>query len=530
MWEGVEKNDVFYSMDSVFTDMNASATVRFEDKTTINLSENTLIIISKEESQPIIDIRKGITKITASSKPVQLVVKGVRTQVKGKNSSFQISSTKKGISIAAIKGSIDVKVGNKTTKVEVGTEGKIDQKGEISEVRQIPVIIKSPTDGYTHWEKGAVPLRWVRKTNDSAVLEVSKTPIFSKTLKRVPLPPKKTSFAFSTKQSGAFYWRIKTDAYTSETRKFTIPNRAPPTHFTPTNGSTITAKKCKGETTLRWSKIDDKKEYHAEVAKDANFKKIVTKQKNSKNFLKIDYLCEGSYFWRVKGKSGKSFSTKWSRSWKINVALLEEEKKIDPIAKEETPEPEEIVKPTPKPEKKKKRKKKRKAKPTPKPTPKLLPPPALLDDIDARTKQTPIWFARHVVFKPGSLIAAASPSPRFKTLRWSEIEQATGYQLQIAADNNFQKVLVDSTIKEPEYTWTSCINGNFWYRVATINKEKQKGQFSQSARLVIKAKAPELKGPEAGTTIQAKIKRYKKGKKRFKKTGAMKRRVGHQKL
>ena len=67
----------------------------------------------------------------------------------------------------------------------------------------------------------------------------------------------------------------------------------------------------------------------------------------------------------------------------------------------------------------------------------------------------------------------------FAHFRWSQAAGASAYRIQLAADEDFSRPLVEQVVGEAEWQWP-LEPGNYFWRVATLRSDQDQGPFSDS--------------------------------------------------
>ncbi len=79
----------------------------------------------------------------------------------------------------------------------------------------------------------------------------------------------------------------------------------------------------------------------------------------------------------------------------------------------------------------------------------------------------------------------------YPELKWKRVKDAKKYVVQISADRDFGKILINESVDEPKYSWNSVKPGLYFWRVAA--RAEKMGPFSEIEPLSVKLPAPKLK-------------------------------------
>jgi hypothetical protein len=72
-------------------------------------------------------------------------------------------------------------------------------------------------------------------------------------------------------------------------------------------------------------------------------------------------------------------------------------------------------------------------------------------------------------------------------LQWGSVAEATAYVLQISTDEDFKHVIAEKVLTQNSFSWHTDLAGFFYWRVAGIDKDGDRGPFSEFNTISIKA-------------------------------------------
>lgn len=90
-------------------------------------------------------------------------------------------------------------------------------------------------------------------------------------------------------------------------------------------------------------------------------------------------------------------------------------------------------------------------------------------------------------------------------LRWRPVDNATRYQLQIARDDTFKDIVVDTMVDTPGFRWDELPNVVYHWRVRSFDADERPSQWSAPRAISAAATAPEVKAPAAGAQLDCKF-------------------------
>ena len=99
-------------------------------------------------------------------------------------------------------------------------------------------------------------------------------------------------------------------------------------------------------------------------------------------------------------------------------------------------------------------------------------------------------------FWPERVLAQVDPQKNVQSadIRWEEVEGVDGYHLQIAQDEAFSNILVDTKTVAAKFTWSAVRAGFYFVRIASM-KEEQKSSYSVT-KLLVRSYGPRLYSPK----------------------------------
>ena len=554
VWEDVKEQHIpLYNKDTVRTGENSSALLRLNDKTEIDLDEDTLLFMDIIDKSTNINFARGSIRVKADENNKD----SKKIKVHSKNHVISLEKASLNIKASKDDDKLDVLV-NKGKAAILSGEGEkydVDKNEELSfdegeaKFRKIPVSLISPPNSYRFsFNKGTKNTKIEQKfewnfEKDARIefFELSRTSNFSSLLVKRSL---RGSRGLRIKLGeGNYYWRlrffsigIRGPQYTSTFKFSLIANNV----FL--RGFASQKKEVFSEEALRrppvsfsWNLIPSANNYFLDISRDSDFSKVLTNRTTSQLGLRLG-LPPGQYYWRVRAKTAFEGQAIESRIYSLNVdqpekkeapsllsflhskgdktsssslakapakralpktldlknlSLGSEKEKQVPKAKAK---PEAEAKPKAKAKPELEAKPKAKAKPEPKPKPKPV----------KKIKNV----AKPILSSPKNNAAVHSVILRKKGLRfrWTIDSRLDGAELLIAKEESFAAIVHRENIpssKNEVMIRAPLEAGLYYWKIIGLKDAKQKGPASQLYAFVVEEKIKEiiLKEPKDGDFI-----------------------------
>lgn len=310
VWEDIATGDRAHQRDTLFVPPGSSAILRFRDGSTLQLEQDSLIVIEAPE--------KG-----ASKKARQVKVKLQRGSISGKAGSVGMTvSTGSGAArlsagatarvsldkrrrmrVSRLSGSASLRTKSGDRKLETGSSALVDGEGRAMEPAAPGVELVEPGYGarvYFHEKTPRVSFAWRDPAKVAASLELAADRDFSE--RRASLRVKGERVALPLAAEGNTYWRI-TDAEgkpVSDIGFLVAIEEAPPLISSPGDGEVVSAPGNR-PVLLAWTEVTGVTRYLIELGEDPDLgKNPSTFRSDGTRFWWSGDLEEGVYYWRVR--------------------------------------------------------------------------------------------------------------------------------------------------------------------------------------------------------------------------------------
>ena len=312
VWQDVDQNSSVYRNDWIRTDDLSEATVKLNDEIQIELDQNTMIVLSREDSESSLKLEGGslrIRRLTGSGGPLRLFTESSRYRL--------------------LQGDLEIRRVGKTEILQTGEkkaliqdEASPDKKpiflapfssyhksaegaGELESSIFRPELPAPDTSYFVlPGEKKMVQFSW--KGGDHAILEVATDPFFTGTRKEIPAGSGEASL---TLEPGQYFWRVHSfdPEESSVVRKLTIYPRETLSLLSPVEDEIIRSIEEKTPVKLRWKPTLRSGEFVVELSADPAFSSILASRLTRASSLGV-FLPPGQFFWRVhsRNRSGEA--------------------------------------------------------------------------------------------------------------------------------------------------------------------------------------------------------------------------------
>ncbi|MCX7677621.1 MAG: PQQ-binding-like beta-propeller repeat protein [Spirochaetes bacterium] len=314
IWEEIEQNSPVFVNDSLRTAERSEAVVKLNDGTTIELDENSMIVLAKMEGAININFAQGSMMarrsgvVTEDMPAVNIVAGG--TTVSVEKSDVKLAQTEKeDIALTVAKGTAIIKAGEEEKLITVNQSAVLVPDEKKVQVKNVTLRLLTPEHNkyfITRANWHVIPFEWdVEGENRVIFFELSADRLFSTIIKRINV---KDRVINEKLPSGEYFWRISAEDKTtkaidySEVRKFSVLKEQPVMLFAPHEGEKYSFVGDSPFIRFRWSKNDLASNYVLEIAQDDAFKNKMIVSTTTLTEHTVNSLTSGLYFWRVISK------------------------------------------------------------------------------------------------------------------------------------------------------------------------------------------------------------------------------------
>lgn len=315
IWTNPKSNDVVYQGDSIFTGPNSKATVTLSNGSTIDVAENSLVVLDIKDDDVVLDLKFG--QFQGEIKNGSIKVKNNNNEavkLDGQNAVVTLTKTKTGkVNVKSVSGKAKITSNNKQQFLETDKSAEIS-KGKLEVTEFYKITTPTPQLNINIYPDIEQKIEWtqVPGTTKYELMTSSNTDFFAANNTK-SLSQNQYSFTAQELLS-SFYWKVKafnknevligeSDAFSVTTNAYEFPQILEPQvsaqiEFVPTN-----YKELKTNINI---KVHSPQNFltpvYLEIASEKEFKKIIftTVLKTDTTSVPLNI---GEYFARVREDS-----------------------------------------------------------------------------------------------------------------------------------------------------------------------------------------------------------------------------------
>jgi len=427
VWKDIDQHEPVYNFDSIRTIEGATAHIQLKDGTSIDIEENTLILLSMEGKKINIGFEQGrISADTSKSSGRDVSVKSKTSSVKMKKGRLSLARKNDSFSVNVSSGSAVIRGKAGVRKVAGGMKATLNNKA--FSVEKVDIRPDEPKPGAffvagENWH--SVLFRW-KNTGDTVQLDVSTSPSFQKLLfsRKVEGGIYKRAFV-----PGIYYWRLRStekEKGGSEPSKFTVLRDAPAVMIEPRTSREFVYHATPPEVAIAWKRTGAATSYRVEIAADPGFGKIIKSHETAGTRFAYRPPKKGRYYCRVQ--SLYSFS---GSSFKSVPVFFRVRKTRQYLA----PEP-------------------------------VSPAPGAVESVEALSREPML-------------------------LGWKKDHEAVSYEVEVSRDKKFKSVFYRNTTARNFDTVNGSLKaGKYYWRVRAVSAGGEKLPLSRISEFSVKASLP----------------------------------------
>ncbi|MCW7494053.1 FecR family protein [Leptospira sp. 2 VSF19] len=311
IWEKLENNSALTNKDTIRSEAFSDALIRLKDGTEINIDENSMFNLDLTGEEPNLEFTQGSLEVKKNdSQKSQIKITSSGSEINVDSGNVKIERSKeRDLSLFVEKGKTTIKEKDgKSVSVEEGKKAEFKKTG--IEIKKIPVALVAPTSQklfYAEPEEVTVHFRWkVESGYEDPVLEISRSPNFQLTFINEKVEGTQADLRL---KEGTFYWRIKVKSKSgngnefSEVNKFFVAKMESFQGESPEQGTIIPYVQTFPLVTLTWTKLSTTNSYKLVISNSPKLTNPVKELETTANQISYDDLKEGTYYWKVIGKS-----------------------------------------------------------------------------------------------------------------------------------------------------------------------------------------------------------------------------------
>ncbi|MBR1536554.1 MAG: FecR domain-containing protein [Treponema sp.] len=305
VWERVASGTKLYFGDTIRTADLAQAILTLTDGTVIDLGENTMIQVGSSSS--------GGIQISIDGGDIQIDSTGAKNALDVKLGDGSVVNVDAGSSLAAKSDSetglnnVEVKSGSAQITTESGQTQSLSygesvsvERGQEIQKNAVTVLYPPKELKLINVNEINVPVKFEWKTSEGGnlTIQTSASRDFKNLKTNREFPGNSTQLVLT---SGVTYWR----AFTNSTKdrmiegKISVERIASIEGISPQTGTSFKYRETLPRVAFRWSGNEYAERYRLLLSSTPDMKQIVSDSEIAGNFVSLDGLGEGEYFWQV---------------------------------------------------------------------------------------------------------------------------------------------------------------------------------------------------------------------------------------
>jgi hypothetical protein len=321
IWEGLSQNGPVYNLDYVRTDSDSSATITFSDGTTIDLDENSMVLINLMNGKLSIGFEGGTISATSGSGSALDIIAG-KTKIALKQGGLVLGGEKNRARLTVNTGRAEVLSGGSVASVSAEQSALL--AGTSSTVEQNPLSLRIPESGSVIARTDSSPdiaFAWTGKA-EAARIEIATNSRFTSVIRTGS-----GTGSFSTAlPAGRYYWRVSQGSATSVPSSFTVLRVQNPVPLTPDRGAVFYTSGANPLIRFAWRSGDGVVGGRITIARSESLSDPVLALDAPTDSISVDSLQPGVYYWAIRSPVPGTDATSPVQSFSI-----ERREKIPPV-------------------------------------------------------------------------------------------------------------------------------------------------------------------------------------------------------
>lgn len=444
VWEESRPLDQLYEFDSVLTLSGSTAQIQFKTQTTLNIDENTLVVLEESPDQ-----KNGSLRIRFSRGIVRSANPSQRLQIDSNEWSLTAEEGSVVNLVSLNDGRFDLEIKSGHVKINSGDNEQEISGGERLIIRNSEIEERKRLDDKLSWHEG-LPSRIYSRTfpvetellwqGAAKVIQLIKP---DKSIETITLNENADSDHKLALDPGTYLMTLVNENLVSETH--TLQVRAAPLfrYFSPLPRNRV---RSGTELIFSWEPSLFATHYRVELSPDQNFSTGVQSWVVNTPQLTTKIENEGAYYWRVIGLDDTNTPIPEPRIYPLYVTP-------DPLQSPELNAP-------------------------------TIRRPASPEEEKPRSKKKKTSLFWNLIFSVAWAQESKEEASDFEAVfSWTSIDGADHYIIEISESPGFEEPIVIKRVSEPQFVWRNFKKGLYFWRVAAgqSGKVDRLGLFSPIA-------------------------------------------------
>jgi hypothetical protein len=299
MWEEIAQESPVYNYDAIRTLEYSSAVISLKDGTSIELDQNTMLVVILSQKGVDINFDRGGVSAKSGAGGKQIITLNARdASIALDSGDISVSSSDKGLDISLASGSAKVEAAGGAVNISADETATL-KEGKVQAEKK-SLFTEFPAHNSYHLITGksmALNFRWRSDPPGEVKVEIARSSRFSDVFK---------SFSSGSGSRGIellpgdYYWRIISGKNKSFPSKFTIMQDSKPELIYPRMNQNVSPGEGSGIIAFRWRESKHASGYEVKVARDPDMKNMAALLVSKINTISAADIPDGTYFWTVK--------------------------------------------------------------------------------------------------------------------------------------------------------------------------------------------------------------------------------------
>ncbi|MDA3901366.1 MAG: FecR domain-containing protein [Spirochaetes bacterium] len=299
IWEGLRNNSPVYNFDAIRTEKGSLAVINLSDGSSIELEEESMIIIQQSDQGLDIDFEKGAINAQKSDTENSLNIHSGDTVVALNDGGVNLNRDQSGseLNLNVSSGTAQLMTGGQTSQINSTQAVNVSAGAAEINDKQINLISPAAAKTLVSTEPVTVVFRWSSSKDNSQTLHISRDKNF-----------KNLSFSITASEGtasaelaeGIYYWRVAQNESRSEVRRIAVVREVSPVILRPLNGQQFTFRQTPPDITFKWNGASTATRYTVEISRIKSMSSLYKSVNSHETFISVSGLEPGTYYCRIR--------------------------------------------------------------------------------------------------------------------------------------------------------------------------------------------------------------------------------------
>jgi len=307
LWSSLSQNGPVYNRDTIRTGPDSSAIIYLDDKTVINLEEESMVYINVSKASARISLAGGSVEVGNKAGGKSVTIETESGDIELENGSLMARKAPDGeVSLRARQGTAEIRTTGKTVSLTPETVLNLATQ-DLSEAEFTPlgpavdsvlVVSDSPSPVEFTWKGPALAGRTGGESGASAELLVSRDSSFAKPLIRESDPVSGVRISLP---EGRYFWKLSSSP---DSIPFRVVRGRPPVPASPVSREFVSSASRSIAIAFSWSRAGEADLYRIEVWKNGEREKPVVSTEVNQRKVSLEIPGTGVFTWTATALIG----------------------------------------------------------------------------------------------------------------------------------------------------------------------------------------------------------------------------------